>query len=121
MGPDRVRVEQYVDLGDVTNTWRGVTRRLDQSDWGEQGQTCGSTKPGQAIDRAAPNVTMLGTAGGNVFHVKKAMVRAVIDQKDDHTIRPPSLGIGAKSVRVVQPPEDPIWWTNEPDDWADPP
>lgn len=121
MGPDRVRIEQYVDQGDVTNTWQLANRRLDQSDWGDQGQTCGSDKPGQAIDWASPNVTICGTAGGNVFELKKAMVRCIIDQRDDHTIKAPSLGIGAKSVRQVQPPEDPIWWTNEPDDWEDPP
>jgi hypothetical protein len=121
MGPNRVRIEQYVDLGDVTNNWRLTNRILDQSDWGDQGAACGSSLPGQAIDRAAPNVTILGTMGGNVFQLKKAMVRSVIDQRDDHSVNAPSLGIGAKQVRITQPPKDPIWWTNEDDDWEDPP
>lgn len=121
MGPNRVRIEQYVDLGDETNNWRLVSRILDQSNWGDQGQSCGSLNPGQAIDRAAPNVTILGTSGGNSFQIKKAMVRSIIDQRDDHTINAPSLGIGAKHVRITQPPENPIWWSDAPDDWADPP
>ena len=103
LGTSKVRLELYLDDGNVTNNWHLIDSRLDQGRWGDLGGVCGSSLPGQALDFGMPNTMILGTGGENSFDLQNLATRCIITQRDNLSQFPPSLGEGAKFRRISQP------------------
>lgn len=126
MDRNRVRVEQYYD-DQSRNDWRLVNSRLDLNNWGNLAGKCGAVEgmEGQSLGFKMPNVMLLGVSGTCAVQIKKASIRAIMDQPDDTSIPLPTLRQGAT---IDARPETPKSAFDEPSDrgigtdtWTDEP
>lgn len=105
MSQGRVRIEQYYDDGDETNSWKPVNRRFDSNNWGALAGRCGALEgmEGQALDFKMPNIMLFGAIGTSACQVKKGCIRSIMDVKDDTSIPLPTEGFGS-TIHIEKEP-----------------
>lgn len=115
--PGNVKLEVYVDEGNLTNNWQLLDTITDSGGWGGQGlsldaeqltyNACGGTSD-QVLDMGAPNVVFAWFGFGGGFSFKNLAVRE-IGPKASITDLPVqrASGFGSQKVKFgVQPMND---------------